>query len=60
MIQIDIPMPTNCRYCPCISGYSRRCTAVERSFTNEEMCKQLNHMRDGYRPKWCPLKEVEK
>lgn len=59
MIKLDIPMPATCVECPCISGYGKICMASRRKFSKREALAIWGHISDGYRPKWCPIVEVE-
>lgn len=55
MIQIDIPMPTNCCDCPCCHD-GCDCTAIPEARHIED--DEREHIMEK-RMDWCPLKEVK-
>ena len=55
MIQIDMPMPTNCIDCPACNEYLMcAIPANGRGWGENDV-----HEFDQGRPEWCPLKEQE-
>ena len=55
MIQIDMPMPTNCLECPMCNEYLMCAIPVDgRKWGENDVCEF-----DQGRPEWCPMKEQE-
>ena len=55
MIQIDMPMPKNCRMCPACSEYDICLIPVDgKGFGEQNVSEVIDR-----RPEWCPLKEQE-
>ena len=53
MIQIDMPMPTNCLDCPACNEYLTCAIPV-----NGRKCGENDVRKFGQgRPEWCPMKE---
>jgi len=65
MIQIDIPMPTDCRDCPCAyfteGAYSDYCQINQRDFEDKDAERTIFGEKNGHykRPIWCPLIDLE-
>lgn len=55
MIQIDMPMPKNCRMCPVCSEYDICLIPVDGKGFGEQ---NVSEFTEG-RPEWCPMKEQE-
>lgn len=56
VIQIDMPMPGNCRMCPVCSEYDICLIPVDGKGFGEQ---NVSEFTEG-RPEWCPMKELEK
>ena len=55
MIQIDMPMPTNCLDCPACNEYLMCSIPVNgRKWGENDV-----HEFDKSRPQWCPMKEQQ-
>ena len=54
----DMDIPTNCSHCPmlCVTWGGCRCGAPIGE--KERICADSLYF-DNFRPKWCPLQEVE-
>ena len=55
MIQIDMPMPENCRMCPACSEYDICLIPVDGKGFGEQNVSEFIESR----PEWCPMKEQE-
>ena len=55
MIQIDMPMPTNCLDCPACNEYLMCSIPVNGRKWGEYDVREFGHGR----PEWCPMKEQE-
>ena len=55
MIQIDMPMPTNCIDCPACNEYLTCAIPVNGRKWGENDVREFGQGR----PEWCPLKEQE-
>ena len=55
MIQIDMPMPTNCLDCPACNEYLMCAIPVNGKKWGENDVREYGQGR----PEWCPLKEQE-
>ena len=55
MIQIDMPMPTNCLDCPACNEYLMCAIPVNGRKWGENGVSEFGQSR----PEWCPLKERE-
>ena len=55
MIQIDMPMPTNCLDCPACNEYLMCAIRVNGRGWGENDVKDFSQGR----PEWCPMKEQE-
>lgn len=55
MIQIEMPMPENCRMCPVCSEYDICLIPVDGKGFGDQ---NVSEFTEG-RPEWCPLKEQE-
>ena len=56
MIQIDMPMPTNCLDCPACNEYLMcAITPVDGRSWGENYVREFGQGR----PEWCPMKEQE-
>ncbi len=55
MIQIDMPMPTNCLDCPACNEYLACAIPVNGRKWGENDVREFGRGR----PEWCPLKEQE-
>lgn len=55
MIQIDMPMPTNCIDCPACNEYLMCAIPVNGRGWSESDVKDFSQSR----PEWCPMKEQE-
>lgn len=55
MIQIDMPMPTNCIDCPACNEYLMCAIPVNGRGWSENDVKDFSQSR----PEWCPMKEQE-
>jgi len=55
MIQIDMPMPTNCLDCPACNEYLMCAIPVNGRKWGENDVREFGQGR----PEWCPLKEQE-
>lgn len=55
MIQIDMPMPTNCLDCPACNEYLMCAIPVYGREWGENDVREF----DKSRPQWCPMKEQE-
>ena len=55
MIQIDMPMPTNCLDCPACNEYLTCAIPVNGRKWGENDVREFGQSR----PEWCPLKEQE-
>lgn len=55
MIQIDMPMPTNCLDCPACNEYLTCAIPVNGRKWGENDVREFGQGR----PEWCPLKEQE-
>ena len=53
MIQIDMPMPTNCHGCPACNEYLMCAIPVNGRSWGENDVREYGQSR----PEWCPLKE---
>lgn len=56
MIQIDMPMPENCRMCPACSEYDTCLIPVDGKGFGDQVVSEFTESR----PEWCPLKEQER
>jgi len=55
MIQIDMPMPENCRMCPACSEYDICLIPIDgKGFGEQNVSEFIDN-----RPEWCPMKEQE-
>lgn len=55
MIQIDMPMPTNCLNCPACNEYLKCAIPINgRKCGENDVCEF-----EQTRPEWCPMKEQE-
>lgn len=54
----NMTMPTNCAHCPCltVSHSGVKCGTPEGE--DKRICDDSLYF-DNFRPKWCPLEEVE-
>lgn len=55
MIQIDMPMPTNCLDCPACNEYLMCAIPVNGREWGENDVREFGQGR----PEWCPMKEQE-
>lgn len=55
MIQIDMPMPTNCLDCPACNEYLTCAIPVNGRKWGENDVREYGQGR----PEWCPMKEQE-
>lgn len=55
MIQIDMPMPTNCLDCPACNEYLMCAIPVNGRKWGENDVREFGQGR----PEWCPMKEQE-
>ena len=55
MIQIDMPMPTNCIDCPACNEYLMCAIPVNGRKWGENDVREFGQGR----PEWCPMKEQE-
>ena len=55
MIQIDMPMPTNCLDCPACNEYLMCAIRVNGRGWGENDVREFGQGR----PEWCPMKEHE-
>ena len=55
MIQIDMPMPTNCLNCPACNEYLTCAIPVNGRKWGENDVREFGQGR----PEWCPMKEQE-
>ena len=55
MIQIDMPMPTNCLDCPACNEYLTCAIPVNGRKWGENDVREFGQGR----PEWCPMKEQE-
>ena len=55
MIQIDMPMPTNCIVCPACDEYLMCAIPINGRKWGENDVSDFSQCR----PEWCPLKEQE-
>ena len=55
MIQLDMPMPTNCLDCPACNEYLTCAIPVNGRKWGENDIREFGQGR----PEWCPLKEQE-
>lgn len=55
MIQIDMPMPTNCLDCPACNEYLTCAIPINGRKWGENDVREFGQSR----PEWCPLKEQE-
>ena len=55
MIQIDMPMPTNCLNCPACNEYLTCAIPVNGRKWGENDVREFGQSR----PEWCPMKEQE-
>lgn len=55
MIQIDMPMPTNCLICPACDEYLMCAIPINGRKWGENDVSDFSQCR----PEWCPLKEQE-
>ena len=55
MVQIDMPMPTNCLECPACNEYLACSIPVNGRGWGESDVREYGQSR----PEWCPMKEQE-
>ena len=58
-VMLVLDDPGNCLNCPCISGYGRRCMAMDKAFDENEYKGTMRAYPEPYKPYWCPLEEAE-
>ena len=59
MVVIDMEMPTNCAHCPCLSVTVEGVRFGTPEGKKNKICPDSLYF-DDFRPKWCPMREVEK
>lgn len=59
MVVIDMDMPTNCAHCPCLSVTVDGVICGTPEGRDKRICSDSLYF-DKFRPKWCPMREVEK
>jgi len=54
----DMELPTNCAYCPCLCVTAEGVRCGTPTGKEKRICQDSLYF-DNFRPKWCPMSEVD-